>query len=134
MKQQPLFALAIAASLLALTGVQAMTKDEYTVAGSDIEANFQTAKAACGSFDDSARDVCFEQAQGTRAVARAELEQLYKPSPVNARKVAAEKAKAAFEVSRMACGALSGDARSACAQQAQTDHDRAKADFGHMKG
>ncbi|WP_218508616.1 hypothetical protein [Variovorax sp. dw_308] len=119
--KQHLFALAIAASLLALTGVQAMTKDEYTVAGNVIEANFQAAKTRCGGVDDSGRDVCLKQAQGTRAVARAELEQLYKPSPDNARKVAAERAKAAYELSRNACGALSADARDACAQQAQAD-------------
>jgi len=138
MKQQHLFAMAIASSLLALTGVQAMTHDEYKVASTIIEANFQTEKAGCDNLHAGAWKVCMKQADGNHAVARAELEHLYKPSPGKARKVAEEKAKAAVEVTGAACASLSSDGGHACAQQAQAqaqaDHGKAKAELLQLRG
>jgi len=132
--KQHLFVVAIASTLLCLTGVRAMTKDEYNVSKERIVADYKVAKARCNTLKGNAKDVCMKKAKGTEDVAKAELEQEYKPSPANARKVTEEKANAAFEVAKEKCDSQSGDAKSACVNQAKANHDKAKADIKAMKG
>ena len=82
---------------------------------------------------DNAKDVCMKEAKGTENVAKAELEQGYKPSDSHARKVAEEKATMAYDVAKEKCDDQKGDAKSACVKQAKADHDKAKADMKAMK-
>ncbi|MEJ8853656.1 hypothetical protein WKW79_03705 [Variovorax robiniae] len=126
--KQHFFAVAIVSTLFALTGVQAMTQGEYTVAKARIGSDYRLAQSRCDTLKDNARDVCLTEAKGAADVAMAELEQHYKPSPANARKVAAVKAAAAFEVTREACDTLAGEAHQACVHQAEDNHAKAKAD------
>ncbi|MEJ8852767.1 hypothetical protein [Variovorax rhizosphaerae] len=129
-----LFGIAIASTLFAFGSAQALTQDEYKVAKAKIEADYKVAKAKCDTLKDNAKDVCMKQAKGTENLAKAELEQQYKPSPGNARKVAEERAELNYEVAKEKCDAQKGDAKSACVNQAKADHDRAKADMKAIKG
>src|SRR6218665_1798917 len=70
---------ALAGSLFASAGANAMTKDEYNVAKEKISADYKVAKAKCDTLKNNAKDVCEKEAKGTEKVARAELEQAYKP-------------------------------------------------------
>ena len=63
---------------------------------------------------------------------KAELEQQYKPSDSNARKVEEEKVKAKYDVAKEKCEDLKGDAKSACEKQAKADETKAKADIKAM--
>jgi len=132
-----LLVLAIASSFFAMGAANAadgMTKDQYKVAKEKIEADYKVAKAQCDTMKDNAKDVCEKQAKGTENVAKAELEQQYKPTAGHAKKVAEEKAMATYEVAKEKCDDQSGDAKSACVNQAKADHDKAKADIKAMKG
>jgi hypothetical protein len=80
-----------------MTSSFAMTKSEHKVAKERIEANYKMAKAKCDELKDNAKDVCMKEAKGTEDVAKAELEQQYKPSAQHSRKVAEEKAKMRYE-------------------------------------
>jgi len=91
MKNRLLIA-AVAAACLAMTSAHAMTKSEYKVAKEKIEADYKVAKAKCDTLQDNAKDVCMKEAKGNEDVAKAELEQQYKPSAPHAKKVAEEKA------------------------------------------
>ena len=66
-------------------------------------------------------------------MAKAELEQQYKPSDAHARKVAEEKAKANYEVAKEKCDDQAGDAKAACVKQAKADETQAKADIKATK-
>ena len=89
MKKQ-LLALAIVSSFFVASGASALTKDEYNVAKEKIEADYKVAKAQCDTMKDNAKDVCSKEASGTQKVAKADLENQYKPTASHARKVAEE--------------------------------------------
>ena len=128
-----LLMLALASSCFVMTHASAMTKDEYKVAKQKIESDYKVAKAQCDTTKDNAKDVCMKEAKGTENVAKADLEQQYKPSDSHARKVAEEKATMTYDVAKEKCDDQKGDAKSACVNQAKADHDKSKADMKAMK-
>ena len=109
-----------------------MTQDEYKAAKEKIEANYKADKAKCDGLKDNAKDVCQKEAKGKENVAKAELEQQYKPSDSNSRKVEEEKVKATYEVAKEKCDDQKGDAKSACEKQAKADETKGKADIKAM--
>lgn len=125
--------IAIASTCLVAGQASAMTQDEYKVAKEKIEADYKVDKTQCDTLKDNAKDVCHKEAKGKEAVAKAELEQQYKPSERHARDVQEEKVKAAYEVAKEKCDDLKGDAKSACEKQAKADQDRGKAELRAMK-
>ena len=52
---------------------QSLSKTEYKAAGKNIVAEYKSAKGACVSFADNARDICMAEAKGKEMVANAEL-------------------------------------------------------------
>ncbi|MET3495942.1 hypothetical protein [Variovorax boronicumulans] len=128
-----LLMLALASTCFVATHASAMTGDEHKVAKEKIEADYKVAKAQCDTMKDNAKDVCEKEAKGKEDVAKAELEQQYKPSDSNARKVAEEKVKATYEVAKEKCDDQKGDAKDACVKQAKADEAKGKADIKAMK-
>ena len=128
-----LLMLALASTCFMATQAGAMTKDEYKVAKEKIEADYKADKAQCDAMKDNAKDVCQKEAKGKENVAKAELEQQYKPSDAHARKVAEEKVKANYEVAKEKCDDQAGDAKAACVKQAKADESQGKADIKAMK-
>lgn len=57
---------------------QNMSNSEYKAAEKNIEAEFESFMADCGSFSHSAKDICRVVAKRTEKVAKAELEARYK--------------------------------------------------------
>ena len=128
-----LLMLAIASTCFVAGQASALTQDEYKVAKEKIEADYKVAKAQCDTLKDNAKDVCEKEAKGHENVAKAELEQQYKPSPAHARNVAEEKVKANYEVAKEKCDDLKSDAKSACEKQAKANEAKGKADIKAMK-
>ena len=128
-----LLMIAIASTCLVAGQVSAMTQDEYKVAKEKIEADYKVDKKQCDTLKDNAKDVCHKEAKGKEAVAKAELEQQYKPSDRHARDVQEEKIKATYEVAKEKCDDMKGDAKSACEKQAKADEERGKAELRAMK-
>ena len=121
------------ASLFAAGQAMAMTPEEYKVAKDKVEADYKVDKAKCDAMKDNAKDVCQKEASGKQKVAKAELENLYKPSDSNARKVELEKVEAAYAVAKEKCDDLNGDAKNACQKQAKADETKGKADLRASK-
>ena len=128
-----LLMLAIASTCFIGAQAGAMTKDEHKVAKEKIEADYKVAKAQCDTMKDNAKDVCQKEASGTQKVAKAELEQQYKPTDSHARKVAEEKVAMNYEVAKEKCDDQTGDAKNACVKQAKADESKGKADIKAMK-
>ena len=131
--KQHLIMIAIASTCLIAGQAGAMTQDEYKVAKEKIEADYKVDKASCDSLKGNANDVCEKEAKGKENVAKAELEQQYKPSDRNSRNVKEEKVKAAYEVAKEKCDDMRGESKSACEKQAKADEARGKAEVGAMK-
>jgi hypothetical protein len=127
-----LLMLAIASSCLVATQAGAMSQDEYKVAKERIDAAYKVDKAKCDPMKDNAKDVCEKEAKGKQNVAKAELEQQFKPSDGNSRKVAEEKVKANYEVAKEKCDDQKGDAKSACEKEAKAEEAKGKADVRAM--
>lgn len=98
-----LIMLAIASSCFVATHASAMTDAEHKVAKEKVEADYKVGKAQCDAMKDNAKDVCEKEAKGKQNVAKAELEQQFKPSDSRSRKVAEEKVKAKYEVAKEKC-------------------------------
>jgi len=131
MKKQ-LLMFALASSCLVAAQAAPMTRDEYKAAKDKVEADYKMDKAKCDGLKDNAKDVCDKEAKGKENVAKAQLEQQYKPSDSNARKVEEEKVKANYAVAKEKCDDQKGDAKSACEKQAKADESKGKADIKAM--
>ena len=81
MNKLPMTALAAAIVFTFSAGASAaLSKDEVKAGKDSIKANYKTAKAGCDAFAANARDICVAEAKGKEAIARAELEEGYKPA------------------------------------------------------
>ena len=128
-----LMALTIASSFFVAAQASAMTKDEYKVAHEQIEATYKVDKTKCDTLKDNANDVCDKEATGKKNVAMADLEQKYKPSASNEKKLAEEKVKAQYEVAKEKCDDLKSAEKDACVKQAKADEAKGTADIKAMK-
>ncbi|MBN8749207.1 Uncharacterised protein [Xylophilus ampelinus] len=128
-----LLMMAIASTCFIGVHASAMTSDEYKAGKDKIEADYKSAKAQCDTLKDNAKDVCEKEAKGKENVAKAELEQQYKPSASHQRKVAEEKVKADYEVAKEKCDDMKGDAKNACVKEAKAMEAKGKADIKAMK-
>ncbi len=106
----------------------AMTKDEYKSAKSGITAQFKTDKAACKSMTGNAKDICQAEAKGKENVAKAELEQSYKPSARHQREVTVAKAKAEYAVAKERCDDKTAKDKKACIADAKSARKSSLAD------
>lgn len=118
-------AIALLCAASAMCSAQAMTKDEYKASKEKIEATYKADKKACDGMKDNAKDVCEKEAKAKEKVAMAELEQGYKPSSKNSRKVEEAKADSAYDVAKEKCEDQKGDAEKACKKDAKATHETA---------
>lgn len=119
-------AFGLAGAAFAADNTTGMSKDQYKEAKDKIEAQYKTDKAACDPMKGNAKDVCKAEAKGKEKVAKADLEQQYKPSPRNEQKARDAKADADYDVAKEKCDDMKGDAKSACKKEAKAAHDTAK--------
>src|SRR3569623_1613347 len=93
-------AFGFAGTAFAADNASGMSKDQYKEAKDKIEAQYKTDKASCDPMKGYAKDVCKADAKGKEKVAKAELEQQYKPSPRNEQKARDAKADADYDVAK----------------------------------
>lgn len=117
-------AIALCAVSAAATA-QTMSKAEYDAAKERIEMNYKNAKKACDAMKDNAKDVCQEEAKGTERVDKAALENQYKATPDNARKLDKVKADSAYDIAKEKCEDQAGDAQKVCKADAKAEHEKA---------
>jgi hypothetical protein len=107
---------------------QTLTADQYRSAQDEITATYKREKAACKDMRGNAKDMCTEESKGRERVAKAELEQKYRPSSSNQYAVGIAKADTAYAIAKEKCDDLAGDAKSLCRTEAKTNYTKAKAD------
>lgn len=109
----------------AFVSAQTMNKAEYDAAKDRIEMNAKNDKKACDAMKDNAKDVCQVEAKSKEKVEKAELENKYKATPGNARKVEEVKADTAYDIAKEKCEDQAGDAQKVCKADAKAVHERA---------
>ena len=73
--------LAVAGSAAAQVPSAPMSKDSYTAAKNDADAQYKADKAACASLSGNAKDICVAQAKGKDSAAKADAAAAYENTP-----------------------------------------------------
>lgn len=105
-----------------------MTKADYKASKDTISAEYKTGKAGCDSLTANAKDICRAEAKGKEQVARAKLEDNYKPTPKAQYKALVAASSADYAVSKEKCDDLSGDFKKTCVKDAKLVRTTADAD------
>jgi hypothetical protein len=121
---------ALVSALLISSAVsaQTMSADQYRAAQDEIAATYKSEKAACKDMGGNAKDMCIEESKGRERIAKAEMQQKYRPSSSNQYAVGIAKADTAYAIAKEKCDDLAGDAKSVCRAEAKTNYTKAKAD------
>ena len=120
-----------AAILLTVSSVAAgsvMSKADYKSAQDGISAKYKSDMAACAALSGNGKDICVEEGNGQKKIAKAELESTNNPSSKHRYDVRLAKADAAYAVATVKCDALSGNSKDVCVKEAEAAHVTAKAD------
>ena len=110
---------------------QRLPSDVYELYVADkerIEREYKADKTRCDSLDGNAEDVCEAEAKGREEVAKAELEDKYRPSRESRYEVRMARAKADYRVAKERCDDLSGNVKDVCLEEAKAAQAAAIAD------
>lgn len=103
----------------------AMTKVEYNTQKDTITGDYKVSRDKCNSLKANAKDICVAEAKGIEKVAKAELEEKYKPNARHTEKVAMAKGDAAYAIAKEKCDDSSGNAKTVCRADAKAAHVKA---------
>jgi hypothetical protein len=126
-----LVALGFSVSSAVIAQQQRLPSDVYEVYVADkerIEREYKADKQRCDSLSGNAEDICEAEAKGREEVAKAQLEDKYRPSRESQYEVRAAKAKADYRVAKERCDDLSGNVKDVCLQEAKAAQAAAIAD------
>lgn len=107
----------------------AVTNDKHKAEMEKVEANAKADKKACDAMKGNVKDICKAEAKGKEKIAKAELEQRYKPSPKNEAALKSAKANTTYDVAKEKCEDQKGAAQATCKKDAKAAHDSAKAEM-----
>ena len=104
-----------------------ISRDEYKTEKDRIEADAKSAKAACKSMKDNAKDICEAEAKGKEKLAKKELDFKKNPNDKNRNDVEKMKAEVAYELAKEKCEDQKGAEMATCKKNAKADKDKALA-------
>jgi len=120
-------------ALLGAAGAQAATVNfssaVYDAAKVDLKALYKTEHAACASLQANAKDICVETAKAHESVAMAQLAFNRTGTAKDEATLLEARYKAQYSIAKEKCDDLSGNDKKVCAQQAQSNRDKAKANL-----
>ena len=104
------------------------SKDSYTMAKKNADAQYKTDKDACSTLNGNAKDICVAEAKGKDNIAKAEAEAAYHNTPKNRESARVAHAQAKYNVAIEKCDDLAGNSKDVCVKEAKAGLVRAKAD------
>lgn len=124
----------VAAALLCLAGgagadvapPERMSEQAYEAEKKAIAADYAADRRLCERLKGHAEDLCEVQAEGKRDARRARLEARYAPDPEKTYEAKMVTARAHYEIQRVKCKALEGDARDKCVDAAKAAREAAE--------
>ena len=119
---------AISLAFCTVAAAADMSKDQYKSGIDTINAQYKQDRAACKSFAANAKDICVAQAKGKQNVAKAQLEDGYKPTSKTRYDLAIANAKANYAVAMERCDDKAGNDKDVCVKQAKASQVAARAD------
>lgn len=110
------------------TVVTPMSKDSYTMAKTNADAQYKMEKDACSSLSGNAKDICMAEAKGKDTVAKADAEAAYQNTAKNREVARVAHAQASYDVAIEKCDDLAGNAKDVCVKEAKAGLVKGKAD------
>jgi hypothetical protein len=107
---------------------QILTRDEYKVRETRIEAQFKADRSTCDGLAGNAKDICTLEAKGRERVAKAQLKADSSGKADDQRKLAEARADASYEVAKERCDDLAGNPKDVCVSDAKAARARGMAD------
>src|SRR5437868_4291843 len=104
-----------------------MSKDGYTTAKANADAQYKIDKDACSSLAGNAKDICVAEAKGKDNVAKADAEAAYENTPKARQNARVAQAQAKYDVAIEKCDDLAGNRKDVCVKQAKAGLVKAKA-------
>ena len=104
-----------------------MSKDSYTMAKENADAQYKIDKEACSPLSGNAKDICAAEAKGRYNVAKAEAEAAYKNTPKAREHARVAHAQANYDVAIEKCDDLAGNVKDVCVKEAKAELVKGKA-------
>jgi hypothetical protein len=105
-----------------------MSKQAYTLAKKNADAQYKIDNEACSSLNGNAKDVCVAEAKGKDSMAKADAEAAYKNTPKARENARDAHAQASYDVSIEKCDDLAGNRKDVCVTEAKAALVKGKAD------
>jgi hypothetical protein len=122
--------LGIAGSAVAQTyapKVATLSKDGYTMARTNADAQYKLDKDACASMSGNANDICIAEAKGKDEMAKADAEAAYANTPKARQSARVVHAEAGYHVAIEKCDDLAGNLKDVCVKEAKAELVKGKA-------
>lgn len=119
-------AIGIALSMSATAG--SMTKDEYKLQETKINAEYKYSKVRCESLKGNPEDICYAEEKGKKNVALAELEHHFTNSVKSRYNLHVAHADADYAIAMQKCDAKNGNEEDVCEKEAKAAKVHAMAD------
>jgi hypothetical protein len=110
------------------TTVTPMSKDNYTMAKTNADAQYKIEKDACAPLNGNAKDICMAEAKGKDSIAMADAEAAYQNTPKHRESARIARAQANYDVSIEKCDDQAGNAKDVCVKEAKAGLVKGKAD------
>jgi len=104
-----------------------MTKDSYTMAKTNADAQYRIDNDACSSLKGNAKDICVAEAKGKDNIAKADAEAAYENTPKARQKARVAHAQANYNVAIEKCDDLAGNRKDVCVKEAKAELVKGKA-------
>lgn len=105
-----------------------MSKDGYTMAKTNADAQYKVDKDACSTLSGNAKDICMAKAKGKDEIAKADAEAAYENTPKNRENARVAVAQANYDVAAEKCDDLAGNRKDVCVKEAKAELVKGKAD------
>jgi hypothetical protein len=105
-----------------------MSKEAYTLAQKNADAQYKIDNDACSSLSGNAKDICVAEAKGKDSIAKADAEAAYENTPKAREHARAARAQAGYDVSMEKCDDLAGNGKDVCVAEAKAALVKGKAD------
>jgi biopolymer transport protein ExbD len=105
-----------------------MSKDSYTLAKTNADAQYKIDKDACSPLSGNAKDICVAEAKGKENVAKADAEAAYENTPKARETARVAHAQANYDVANQKCDDLAGNRKDVCVKEATAALVKGKAD------
>lgn len=115
-------------SVLTQAAEQEVVNRDYEDAQEQIGRKFYEEKSKCEQLDGTRKKICIEKAEAAAKIAQEELDASQEGDVKNHIETANSKLAEQYDVDKLRCETLAGDAKNLCLEKAKNKYDKAKAD------